>query len=139
MSVSYKSQVVAIKKEGDASANADIARNALKKKLGRKSRESVRAILLPEFSSVYKVKLVTGEGSGSGKQVLDSSASAYEACRKALGRTITFICGAESSNSTEEVSPKLVKKLTNEIIGAGLTQKQFNALIAQLRDSISFQ
>jgi hypothetical protein len=139
MSVSYKSQVVAIKKEGDASADADIARNALKKQLGRKTRESVRSILLPEFSSVYKVKLVAGEGSGSGKQVLDSSASAYEACRKALGRTITFICGAESSGAVEEVSPKLVKKLTNEIIGAGLTQKQFNALLAQLRDSISFK
>ena len=139
MSVSYKSQVVAIKKEGDASADADLARIALKKQLGRKSRESVRAILLPEFASVYKVKLVTGEGSGSGKQVLDASASAYEACRKALGRTVTFICGAKQSNSTEEVSPKLVKKLTNEIIDAGLTQKQFNALIAQLRDSISFK
>jgi hypothetical protein len=52
---------------------------------------------------------------------------------------ITFICGAESSGAVEEVSPKLVKKLTNEIIGAGLTQKQFNALLAQLRDSISFK
>ncbi len=139
MSVSYKSQVVAIKKEGDASANADIARNALKKQLGRKSRESVRAILLPEFASVYKVKLVTGEGSGSGKQVLDASASAYEACRKALGRTVTFICGAKQSNSTEEVSPKLIKKLANEIIDAGLTKAQFNALLAQLRDAVSFQ
>ena len=138
MSVSNRSQVVIIKAEGDASAKADIARVALKKQFGRKTRESVRAILLPEFSSVYKVKLVTGEGSGAGKQVLDSSASAYEACRKALGRTVTFICGSES-NDAVEVSPKLVKKLTNEIIGAGLTQKQFNALLAQLRDSISFQ
>ena len=138
MSVSYKSQVVAIKKEGDASADADIARNALKKQLGRKTRESVRSILLPEFSSVYKVKLVAGEGSGSGKQVLDSSASAYEACRKALNRTVTFICGSESSDAVE-VPPKLVKKLTSEIIGAGLTQKQFNALLTQLRASVSFQ
>ena len=138
MSVSYKSQVVAIKKEGDASADADIARNALKKQLGRKTRESVRSILLPEFASVYDVKLVTGEGSGSGKQVLDSSAKAYEACRKALGRTVTFICGARESNAVE-VPPKLVKKLTNEIIDAGLTQKQFNALLTQLRASVSFQ
>ena len=138
MAVSTRSQVVIIKAEGDASAKADIARVALKKQFGRKTRESVRAILLPEFSSVYKVKLVTGEGSGAGKQVLDSSASAYEACRKALGRTVTFICGSES-NDAVEVSPKLVKKLTNEIIGAGLTHKQFNALLVQLRASISFQ
>ena len=138
MSVSIKAQVVLIKKEGDASANADIARNALKKQLGRKSRESVRAILLPEFSSVYKVKLVTGEGSGAGKQVLDSSASAYEACRKALGRTVTFICGSESNNAVE-VPPKLVSDLTKKIIDAGLDSKQFNALLSALRANISFQ
>ena len=138
MSVSIKSQVVLIKAEGDASAKADLARNALKKQLGRKTRESVRSILLPEFASVYDVKLVTGEGSGSGKQVLDSSAKAYEACRKALGRTVTFSCGSESSDAVE-VSAKLVKKLTNEIIDAGLTQKQFNALLTQLRASVTFQ
>ena len=138
MAVSIRSNVVIIKSESDASAKADIARNALKKQLGRKTRESVRSILLPEFASVYKVKLVVGEGSGSGKQVLDSSASAYEACRKALGRTVTFICGARESNAVE-VSPKLVKKLAKEIIDAGLTQKQFNALLTQLRESVSFQ
>jgi hypothetical protein len=138
MSVSIKSQVVLIKKEGDASAEADIARNALKKQLGRKTRESVRSILLPEFASVYSVKLVTGEGSGSGKQVLDSSAKAYEACRKALGRTLTFICGSESSDAVE-VSAKLVKKITNEIIDAGLDSKQFNALLTALRANITFE
>ena len=138
MSVSIKSQVVLIKAEGDASAKADLARNALKKQLGRKTRESVRSILLPEFASVYSVKLVTGEGSGSGKQVLDSSAKAYEACRKALGRTLTFICGAES-NDAVEVSPKLVKKITNEIIDAGLDSKQFNALLTALRANITFE
>jgi hypothetical protein len=135
MSVSYKSQVVAIKKEGDASADADIARNALKKQLGRKTRESVRSILLPEFSSVYKVKLVAGEGSGSGKQVLDSSASAYEACRKALGRTITFICGAKESNSVE-LPKKLVNNLIKEIKVAQLTKAQLNALFAAVREGL---
>ena len=95
MSVSYKSQVVAIKKEGDASANADIARNALKKQLGRKSRESVRAILLPEFASVYKVKLVTGEGSGSGKK---SSNTGYG--------NATFTASTASNQSCSVTSPR---------------------------------
>ena len=138
MSVSTRSHVVAIKSESDASAKAEIARIALKKQHGRKSHESVRALLLPVFASVWSIELVTGEGSGSGKQVLDSSASGYEACRKALGRTVTFICGARESNAVE-VPPKLVKKLTNEIIDAGLTQKQFNALLTQLRASVTFQ
>ena len=138
MAVSTRSQVVAIKSESDASAKADIARVALKKQYGRKSKESVRALLLPVFASVWSIELVTGEGSGSGKQVLDSSASGYEACRKALGRTVTFICGARESNAVE-VSAKLVKKLAKEIIDAGLTKKQFDALLAQLRESVSFQ
>jgi hypothetical protein len=138
MSVSVKSQVVIIKAESDASAKAAVARDTLKKLLGRKSRVSVRATLLPEFASVYSVKLVAGSGKKQGEKVLDSEASAYEACRKALGRTITFICGAESSNAVE-VSPKLVKKLSSEIIDAGLTKPQFDALIAQLRASVSFQ
>ena len=138
MAVSTRSQVVAIKSESDASAKADIARVALKKQYGRKSKESVKALLLPVFASVYSVKLVKGEGSGSGKMVLDSSASGYEACRKALSRTVTFICGAHESNAVE-VPAKLVKKLTNEIIDAGLTKKQFDALLTQLRASVSFQ
>ena len=65
MSVSIKSQVVIIKAEGDASAKADLARIALKKQLGRKSRENVRAALLPDFAFVYKVALIDGEGNGS--------------------------------------------------------------------------
>ena len=138
MSVSTRSHVVAIKSESDASAKAEIARIALKKQHGRKSHESVRALLLPVFASVWSIELVTGEGSGSGKQVLDSSASGYEACRKALGRTVTFICGARESNAVE-VPPKLVKKISNEIIEAGLTKKQFDALLTQLRASVSFQ
>ena len=138
MSVSIRSQVVAIKKEGDASAKADIARVALKKQYGRKSKESVKALLLPVFASVYSVKLVKGEGSGSGKMVFDSSASAYEACRKALNRTVTFICGAES-NDAVEVPPKLVSDMTKKIIDAGLDSKQFNALLTALRANITFE
>ena len=138
MAVSTRSQVVAIKSESDASAKADIARVALKKQYGRKSKESVKALLLPVFASVWSIELVAGEGSGSGKMVLDSSASGYEACRKALGRTVTFICGADEGNAVE-VPAKLVKKISNEIIEAGLTQKQFKALLTQLRASVSFQ
>jgi uncharacterized protein Veg len=138
MAVSTRSQVVAIKSESDASAKADIARVALKKQYGRKSKESVKALLLPVFASVWDIKLVKGEGSGTGRMVFDSSASGYEACRKALGRTVTFICGADEGNAVE-VPAKLVKKISNEIIEAGLTQKQFNALLTQLRASVSFQ
>lgn len=135
MSVSTRSQVVIIKAEGDASAKADLARIALKKQHGRKSRENVRAILLPEFAFVYKVALVAGAGKAEGTKVLDSDASAYEACRKALGRTVTFICGAKESNSVE-LPKKLVNNLIKEIKVAKLTKAQLNALFAAVREGL---
>ena len=135
MSVSTRSQVVIIKAEGDASAKADLARVALKKQLGRKSRDNVRAILLPDFAFVYKVALVAGAGKAEGTKVLDSDASAYEACRKALGRTVTFICGAKESNSVE-LPKKLVNNLIKEIKVAQLTKAQLNALFAAVREGL---
>ena len=135
MSVSTRSHVVAIKSESDASAKADLARVALKKQLGRKSRDNVRAILLPDFAFVYKVALVAGSGKAEGTKVLDSDASAYEACRKALGRTVTFICGAKESNSVE-LPKKLVNNLIKEIKVAQLTKAQLNALFAAVREGL---
>jgi hypothetical protein len=135
MSVSNRSQVVIIKAEGDASAKADLARVALKKQLGRKSRDNVRAILLPDFAFVYKVALVAGAGKAEGTKVLDSDASAYEACRKALGRTVTFICGAKEGNAVE-LPKKLVNNLIKEIKVAQLTKAQLNALFAAVREGL---
>ena len=135
MAVSTRSQVVIIKAEGDASAKADLARVALKKQLGRKSRDNVRAALLPDFAFVYKVALVAGSGKAEGTKVLDSDASAYEACRKALGRTVTFICGAKESNSVE-LPKKLVNNLIKEIKVAKLTKAQLNALFAAVREGL---
>ena len=135
MSVSNRSQVVIIKAEGDASAKADLARVALKKQLGRKSRDNVRAILLPDFAFVYKVALVAGSGKAEGTKVLDSDASAYEACRKALGRTVTFICGAKEGNAVE-LPKKLVNNLIKEIKVAQLTRAQVNALFAAVREGL---
>ena len=135
MSVSNRSQVAIIKAEGDASAKADLARVALKKQLGRKSRDNVRAILLPDFAFVYKVALVAGSGKAEGTKVLDSDASAYEACRKALGRTVTFICGAKEGNAVE-LPKKLVNNLIKEIKVAKLTKAQLNALFAAVREGL---
>ena len=135
MAVSTRSQVVIIKAEGDASAKADLARVALKKQFGRRSRDNVRAALLPDFAFVYKVALVAGAGKAEGTKVLDSDASAYEACRKALGRTVTFICGAKESNSVE-LPKKLVNNLIKEIKVAQLTKAQLNALFAAVREGL---
>jgi hypothetical protein len=135
MSVAIKKQVLIIKAEGDAHTCADIARDALKKLVSSKSRTVVRAKLLPVFASVYAVSMNDGEGKAKGTKVLDSDASAYEACRKALGRTVTFICGAKESNSVE-LPKKLVNNLIKEIKVAKLTKAQLNALFAAVREGL---
>ena len=90
---------------------------------------------MPDFAFVYKVALVAGSGKAEGTKVLDSDASAYEACRKALGRTVTFICGAKESNSVE-LPKKLVNNLIKEIKVAKLTKAQLNALFAAVREGL---
>jgi hypothetical protein len=91
MSAFVTKQIGFIKAEGNARAQAQAAREALKKIYGRRSYDSVRAELLPLFAKAYGVKLVDGAGKAAGTMVLDSEASAYEACRKALQDTTKFV------------------------------------------------
>ena len=104
-----KKQVLIIKAEGTAKAQADEARITLKKHFGRKSWDTVRAALLPVFASAYGVKLVDGAGKAAGTKVLDSEAAAYEACRKTLGNTVKFITGGNASGKTEEFTKAQLK------------------------------
>jgi hypothetical protein len=84
----------------------------LKAKFGRrKIRNSVRVELLPYFAKSYKVALVAGEGKAEGTQVLDSSADAYEACRKALSRTLDAILPAGASTDSK---PEFTRKQLTE-------------------------
>ena len=84
----------------------------LKAKYGRrKNREAVRVELVPMFGKAYGVNLVAGEGKAEGKKVLDSSSPAYEACRKALSRTLDAILptGANSSEKVEFTRKQLTE------------------------------
>lgn len=73
----------------------------------RKNRKAVRVELLPYFAKSYKVALVAGEGKAEGKQVLDSTADSYEACRKALARTLDAILPATAGSSAK---PEFTRK-----------------------------
>ncbi len=139
MSQATKKSVIAIRKEHESKLEAEIARNALKKEFARKSWDTVRTALLPVFAQVYEVKLVDGEGKAKGTKVLDSDAKNYEACRRTLSNTVTFICGAKKSSGKVEAPAKLVNDLTKKIIESGIDSKQFNALLTALRSNISFQ
>lgn len=46
---------------------------------------------------------------------------------------------SDAKKPSVAVPQHLVTNMVKEIVDAGLTQKQFNALLAQLRDSVSFQ
>ena len=139
MSKAIKNAVVAIRKEHESKLEADIARNALKKQFARKSWNTVREALLPVFAQVYDVAVVDGEGKAKGTKVLDSDAKGYEACKRTLSNTLTFICGAKNSSGKVEAPTKLVKDITKMIIDSGVDAKQFNALLTAIRSNISFQ
>jgi hypothetical protein len=105
------------------------------------TREAVRIAILPVVASFYAVPVKAGEGKAEGTKVMDKDATKYETARKALQRLLSDICPSESSAKKEAVTaPKaLLKKMTSEIIEAGVTKAEFDALIAALRTSVSFK
>ena len=114
----------------------------LTKELKRKSRETVRVTLMPLVGKFWSVKLIDGEGKAKGSKVLDSSAKNYENAKRDLYDLVVGICGKASSSGSKEpvaVPKKLLSNITSEIIDAGLTRDEFNALMSQLRDAVSFQ
>ncbi len=114
----------------------------LTKELKRKPREAVRTTLMPLVGKFWSVKLVDGEGKAKGSKVFDSSAKNYENAKRDLYDLVVGICGKASSSGNKEpvvVPKKLVSNIASEIIDAGLTRDEFNALLAQLRDAVSFQ
>ena len=105
------------------------------------TRDAVRIAILPVVASFYAVPVKAGEGKAEGTKVMDKDATKYETARKALQRLLSDICPSESSAKKEAVTaPKaLLKKMTSEIIEAGVTKAEFDALIAALRTSVSFK
>jgi hypothetical protein len=114
----------------------------LTKELKRKSRETVRTTLMPLVGKFWTVKLIDGEGKAKGSKVFDSSSENYENAKRDLYDLVVGICGKASSSGSKEpvaVPKKLLSNMTAEIIDAGLTRDEFNALLSQLRDAVSFQ
>ena len=123
-------------------ATKDEALVELTKDLKRKSREVVRTTLMPFVGSYWSVKLVNGEGKAKGSKVFDSSAENYENAKRDLYDLVVGICGKANSSGNKEpvaVPKKLATNITNEIIDAGLTRDEFNALLTHIRNSVSFQ
>jgi len=85
----------------------------IKQHIGRRrNRDAIRVELLPFFGKSYGVAMVAGEGKAEGTKVLDSSAPAYEACRKALSRTLDAVLGGV--RTTASAKPEFTRKQLTE-------------------------
>ena len=139
MTTRSTASILASLKKADTQAQTDI--NDLAAKFKGKAREAIRVALLPDVAKLYKVKLIAGAGKATGTMVLDSEASNYEAARKFLGRILAAIAPADDtpvSHKRIAVPKALRDDIVKSIIAAGLDKNQFNALLAQVRDSIDF-
>ena len=128
-----------------AQAYAD-AINLARKDAKGMTHDQVRAVILPIVASnpKYAVPLIDGKGKAKGTKVLDKDAPKYETARKAINRLLGDICGdapTTSSGAQETITlPKgLLNNMVSKIIEAELDKDQFNALIAELRASVSFK
>jgi methionine synthase I (cobalamin-dependent) len=105
-------------------------------------RDAVRVAIMPTIGAFYKVPLVDGSGKAEGTKVFDKEAKAYEAARKALQRLLKDIMGVETSSPSREavIAPrKVFKSVLSEILNSGMSKAEFNALLTELRDSVSFE
>ena len=136
MSIQSNVNLFCKSKVAKAQAIADLTKD-----LKRKSRETVRSTLMPFVGKFWGVAIVDGEGKAKGNKVFNKDAPKYENAKRDLYDLVKEICGSASSGKQEAVvvPKKLVTNITNEIIGAGLTRSQFNALLAQLRDAVQFE
>jgi len=92
-------------------------------------REAVKAIVCPIVAKHY------GETFADG-QWADSKCAA----KRKANRIIASIVGtAPAQSSRVAVDKKLVASLRDTIVGAGLTKKQFDAVLSALRASVSFK
>ena len=110
----------------------------LKKDCAGMSREDARAAMLPAVAAFpkYNVKVVDGK--------LSPDSAKYETARKALQRLVADVCGVEGNSKHEPVAvpaavTKQVKVLVKHVIESGMTKAQFDAMVAELRASVSFK
>jgi len=118
--------VIAALKHGDAFEAELVKLQGLAKGA---DRETIKAIVCPIVAKHY------GEAFADG-QWADSDGAA----KRKANRIIGSIVGTQPTKQANKVAvdKKLVKTISASIIGAGLTKKQFDALLSELRASIAF-
>ena len=102
----------------------------LQKLLKGADRATAKSIIAPVVAAHYGETFADGEWADSGC-----------AAKRKANRIIKAIVGDAAPKQANKVAvdKKLVKSLSSTIIEAGLTKKQFDALLSELRASISFE
>ena len=131
--------ILASLKKAHTQAQTDV--NDLAAKFKGKSRDTIRQAILPELPKLYKVRIIDGSGKAEGTRVIDSTSKDYESARKFLGRILSAIAPTEAKTSGQRIDvPRALRNsIVDQIIAAGLEKKQFDALLAQLRDAVAFK
>jgi len=92
-------------------------------------RDTIKGIVAPIVATKY------GETFADG-QWADSKCAAKRKANRIIG---AIVGTAPAQSSKVAVDKKLVASLRDTIIGAGLTKKQFDAVLSALRASVSFK
>ena len=102
----------------------------LQKLLKGADRATAKSIIAPVVAAHYGETFADGEWADS-----------FCAAKRKANRIIKAIVGDAAPKQANKVAvdKKLVKSLSSTIIEAGLTKKQFDALLSELRASISFE
>ena len=101
----------------------------LQKLLKGADRATAKSIIAPIVATKYDETFADGEWANS-----------KCAAKRKANRIIASIVGTAPKQANKvAVDKKLVKSLSSTIIKAGLTKKQFDALLSELRASISFE
>lgn len=114
--------------------------NALRGECKGMDRDQARQSLIVPIAEFYAVALQDGERKAKGTKVLDKDAAKYEAARKALQKLLDDVVGKASNHAAKATAPKaLTKAIIDQIIDSGIGKAEFNALLAAIRDGVSFK
>lgn len=93
-------------------------------------RDTIKGIIAPIVATKYGETFADGKWADSGC-----------AAKRKANRIIAAIGGAPAPKQSNKVAVNkaLVKSMRDAVIGAGLTKREFDALLAELRASVSFK
>jgi hypothetical protein len=95
-------------------------------------RDTIKAIVCPIAAAKYDAEYVDGKW-------VDSKCAAKRHANRVIAAVMGTASNASEPKAAVRLPKALVSSITDEIIGAGLTKAQFDALLTQLKAAITFE